>query len=271
MAGELLADQRLKLGHSPIVDGAGVARRIEAFGRLGLRPGRRLLDVGCGSGPYSLALSSWFGAVDGIDIEPERLATFRQRLRSLPPARRAAITVHEMSGVALDFADATFDTIVAIETLEHFDQLHCVLAELRRVATPDATLLITSPNRWFPFETHGAQWRGRIIRWPFTLGLPYLKPLHDRLSQARTFTATSLLVWLAGAGWRVTGYSYVMPPFDNWDAGRRFLAPLTRRLEKSAFTRVGVSVVLAAEPDPSGPSTLNWWDAHRRIQTLPRR
>lgn len=188
-----------------------------------------------------------------------------------PGTGRPAITVHEMSGVALGFPGATFDSIVAIETREHVDQLQRLLAELRRVATDDADFFITSPNRWFPFETHGGSWRGRIIRWPFTLGLPYVKPLHDRLSQARTFTATSLTVWLAAAGWRVTGYSYVMPPFDNWARGRRFVAPLTRRLERSPLARLGVSVVIAAEPEPAGPSALRWWAAHRRIRGLTRR
>lgn len=82
-----------------------------------------------------------------------------------PGTGRPAITVHEMSGVALGFPGATFDSIVAIETLEHVDQLQRLLAELRRVATDDADFFITSPNRWFPFETHGGSWRGRIIRW----------------------------------------------------------------------------------------------------------
>lgn len=34
-----------------------------------------------------------------------------------------------------------------------------------------------------------------------------------------------------------------MPPFDRWDAGRRFVRPVTERLERSPAKALGVSVV----------------------------
>ena len=283
MSGHLLANQHLPLGHSPKAAGNGVTNRIAAFDRISRIGGGRLLDAGCGSGPYSLGLADRFDLIDSVDIEPARLGEFRRSIEG--KTVRNKITIHEMSITDLDFEDETFDAVTTIETLEHVDLLHEALVELRRVTKPTGQLYITSPNRWFPLETHGAMVRGREIHWAQTPLLPYVKPLHDRIAQARTFTMTSLSAWLIGAGWRVRGYTYMMPPFDNWERGRRIVAPLTRRLERSPLAVLGVSVVIMAEPSGEpvparqaanrpgdqdvGASA--WWEARRVVRALRRR
>lgn len=289
MSGHLLEEQHLPLGHSPKADGRGVANRIAAFDRIARIGGRRLLDAGCGSGPYSCGLAQRFDLIDSADIEPARLAEFRRAVEGTSLGEK--ITIHEMSITELDFEDCTFDAVTTIETLEHVDRLHDALVELRRVTKPTGRLYITSPNRWFPLETHGAMVRGREIHWAKTPLLPYVKPIHDRIAQARTFTMTSLTAWLARAGWQVRGYTYIMPPFDNWQRGRRLVAPVTERLERSPLAVFGVSVVIMAEPGTglmTGATSDNatsenglqavhdvdastWWEARRVVRTLRRR
>src|SRR5690349_2041418 len=54
----------------------------QAMERLDLRPGQRVFDVGCGSGPTSLVLAERVGddgEVIGADISPAMLAAARER------------------------------------------------------------------------------------------------------------------------------------------------------------------------------------------------
>jgi protein-L-isoaspartate(D-aspartate) O-methyltransferase len=82
-----------------------IARMLEA---LALRPGMRVLDVGCGSG-YAAALLADLVAPGGSVIAVERIATL------VEPARRRlvgrAVTVHHADGTAGWPAGAPYDAI----------------------------------------------------------------------------------------------------------------------------------------------------------------
>jgi SAM-dependent methyltransferase len=56
---------------------------------------------------------------------------------------------------SLPFADDTFDLVCALDIIEHGDDDDAVLAELSRVAAPDAAFLLSvplHPDRWTAFD-----------------------------------------------------------------------------------------------------------------------
>jgi SAM-dependent methyltransferase len=121
------------------------------FDRLGLAPGTRLLDVGCGEGRHTL--SAWLRApvhAVGLDLSARDLATARGRQAEFegraPAGARASFL--RGSALALPFPDASFDVVICSEVLEHIHDFRGVLAELDRVLVPGGRLAVSVPRAW---------------------------------------------------------------------------------------------------------------------------
>jgi SAM-dependent methyltransferase len=110
-----------------------------------LRPGMRLLDVGCGPGSITLGLAEAVapGEVVGLDIEPLQL----ERARALA-AERGVVNVRFEPGdaYALPFPDASFDAVFAHAVLQHLGDPVRALAEFRRVLRPGGIAAIADPD-----------------------------------------------------------------------------------------------------------------------------
>ncbi|SEG46756.1 Methyltransferase domain-containing protein [Thermomonospora echinospora] len=237
-------DKQLGLGKSSAKGERGITKRLDALSRQTALRGDRLLDVGCGDGVYTVRLADGFSGVEAIDIQEDRLALFTERIKDTPLQR--SITVRAMSAAELDYPDASFDLVTAIEVMEHVAELPRTLAEIHRVLRPGGRLCITTPNRWFPFETHGVLYRGRRYpssRAPF---VTWVRPVHRRFSDARTFTAAELRQHLAEAGLRTLSVDYMMPPFDRSGIGRR-IRDVTDRIERSPLSFFGMTLIVTAE------------------------
>lgn len=221
--------------------GRGVTKRIGAVRRQLPTRGDRLLDVGCGDGTYTVELSAGYVRVDAVDIEPARLEDFAARVAGTDLEDR--IGLHKMSADALAFDANTFDRVTAFEVLEHLDHLEESLSEIHRVLKPGGAFSITTPNRWFPFETHGVMWgerRRSALTAPF---LPWVRPLHERMSDARAFTTQEMGRLLRDAGLRVRAIDYLMPPFDR---RMRALQPVSDGLEGTPARVFGMAMVVTA-------------------------
>jgi SAM-dependent methyltransferase len=103
--------------------------------RAEVGPSPRILDAGCGTG-RNLAEFGRLGAAEGVDISAQAVEFCRQR--GLPGVREAVIE-------DLPFEDARFDLIFATDVIEHLPEDLPALGELRRVATPEARLVVTVP------------------------------------------------------------------------------------------------------------------------------
>ena len=220
--------------------GRGALRRLKAFERISPVAGTRLLDVGCGNGLYTREMAPHFSEVAAIDVATEHIADFRRQ--GVPDN----VSVHDISATRMPWPDGHFDTATAIEVLEHIDGLSVGLLEIRRVLAPGGRFFVSVPNRLHPIETHSLLVGDKYIpgkRIPF---LPWVPPLHDRWSDVRTFTLRTLTAVLVEAGFVVSHAEYVMPPFDHWQAGARFLRPLTDQLEAGPLGRFGVSLLVCA-------------------------
>ncbi len=105
-------------------------------------PGERFLEVGPGTGYYSLAVAQWLtpeGALEIFDVQPEMLE------HTLARARAAGIdNVHCTVGDAqeLPFADGTFDAAYLTVVLGEIPDRQAALRELRRVLKPNGRLVV---------------------------------------------------------------------------------------------------------------------------------
>lgn len=235
------------LGNPSSAFGArGVAKRVGTVAQQLPPYGDRLLDVGCGDGTYTVELADGYVRVDAVDVEPDRLNTFAERIARTPLEDRVGL--HKMPAEALAFASDTFDRVTAFEVVEHLDDLEGGLAEVHRVLKPGGAFSLTTPNRWFPFETHGVLWGDRrrsTLTAPF---LPWVRPLHERMSDARAFTTQEMGRLLRGAGLRVRAIDYLMPPFDRRPTALQSMADA---IEGTPLRVFGMAMaVTAVKPAP---------------------
>lgn len=119
------------------------------FRRLHLRPGQRVLDLGCGEGRH--AITAWLEApvqVVGLDPGAADLATAAGRATEFeaPADGARALGWVRGSGHTLPFAEATFDCVICAEVLEHIPDYQAVLEEIRRVLKPGGVLAVSVPR-----------------------------------------------------------------------------------------------------------------------------
>ncbi len=96
---------------------------------LGGRPGRRILDVGTGTGRAALLLARGGARVTGVDASTEMLAVARQRA----DAEGLSVTFGVGDAHSLDFPERAFDAAVSIRVLMHTPRWRVCLGELCRV------------------------------------------------------------------------------------------------------------------------------------------
>jgi SAM-dependent methyltransferase len=119
-----------------------VGQRRLIAGTLALRPGERVLDIGCGPGLLALEMAEAVGAegrVHGVDLSPSMLAIAGRR-RGTPGA--APIVLEEADASSLPFPDESFDAVVSTQVYEYVADMPAALAEARRVLAPSGRLLI---------------------------------------------------------------------------------------------------------------------------------
>ncbi|WP_444921668.1 class I SAM-dependent methyltransferase [Microbulbifer sp. CnH-101-G] len=119
---------------------------------LNLRPGQKVLDLGCGEGRHSIHLMITDEVdVYGIDLclNDVRTASERAEPFNHPKHAKGRLLLGVANGLQLPFADATFDVVICSEVLEHIHEYKEVLAEIDRVLKPSGIFAATVPA-YFP-------------------------------------------------------------------------------------------------------------------------
>jgi SAM-dependent methyltransferase len=100
--------------------------------------GKRVLDIACGEG-YGAAALMQAGAtsVVGVDISREACAH---------ATRRYGIKTVLGDALTIPLPDASMDTIVSFETIEHVSRPEKFLDECARVLAPGGQIIISTPN-----------------------------------------------------------------------------------------------------------------------------
>lgn len=100
-------------------------------------PGKRILDIGCGTGTLAKRLNQDGAVVTGID---PGAAALEQARAAVPEARFEAAT-----GEALPFPDGSFDGAVMLNALHHVPDPAAALVEAARVLGPGECLVVVEP------------------------------------------------------------------------------------------------------------------------------
>jgi SAM-dependent methyltransferase len=108
-------------------------------------PGRRMLDVGCNWGRWSIAAARNGYDVIGIDPSIEAIMAARRIAQQL----REHITYVVADARRLPFPDASFDVVFSYSVLQHFphDAVRTSVEEFGRVLAPGGIVYVQMANR----------------------------------------------------------------------------------------------------------------------------
>jgi len=172
--------------------------------------GRTVLDFGCGNGAQTAALLDEGCSVVGIDIDERDLQTLAEYARG---GQRDAVLPVRYDGARVPVRSGSIDAVICFEVLEHVKDESASLREIRRTLKPGGDLLVTVPNKWWIFETHGAYLP--LLPWnrvPFFSWLP--EPIHRRFAKARIYKRKDITALLAAHSFDVLDCRYVTAPLD---------------------------------------------------------
>jgi SAM-dependent methyltransferase len=227
--GDFILDRRARLVRPWLADGGGV-----------------LLDFGCGNGAQTVRLMDPFRRIIGADINARSLDAFMDHAARNGGGGRCESLL--LDARRIDLPDDSVDCLTSFEVLEHVVDEAATLAEWRRVLRPGGRLVITVPNRWWIFETHGADlpylpWN----RVPLFSWLP--KRVHDRWARARIYRRREIVAKLTRAGFQVHRTAYVTAPMDvvRWEPLRRVLRSTVFRSDTTGMPMLATAIVVWAD------------------------
>jgi SAM-dependent methyltransferase len=132
-----VAARERRILHRDNIYGSGPPTTVpspECLSLVAAHSGSSVLDVGCGLGVYLAALQERGITAVGLEINPDYVATAQSLNRD----------VRLYDGASIPFPDCAFDTVMALEVLEHIPQWETTLHEMLRVAR--RCVLISVPN-----------------------------------------------------------------------------------------------------------------------------
>jgi ubiquinone/menaquinone biosynthesis C-methylase UbiE len=104
---------------------------------LDIRPGDRVLDVGCGNGFFTGRFRDFGVRPYGVEFSPESLSVAN---RNSPGYYAAA------SAEAIPFRDKFFDKILFSDVIEHLEDDNIGVAEIARVTRKGGVVVVTTPS-----------------------------------------------------------------------------------------------------------------------------
>jgi cyclopropane-fatty-acyl-phospholipid synthase len=230
--------------------------------KLGLTPGQRLLDVGCGWGSMAIHAAREHGvSVVGITLSQEQAAYARKRVADAGLTDRVEIRVQDYR----DVADGPYDAISSIGMAEHVgaDKYLEYAGVLHALLKPGGRLLNHQIARRPHHDETAYEVDGFIDAYVFPDG--ELAPLGSTVTQLERAGFEVRDVESIREHYALTLRRWVSRLEDDWrravrltSAGRARVWRLYMAASALAFEqqRIGVNQVLAVRPPPSGASGL---------------
>ena len=124
------------------------------------RPGKSILDVGCGAGTAEVTLArlrlSQLRLV-GVDLLVDRIRAANSATRGI----NARVLYAAADACHLPFADASFDSTFCVAVLQHIRDIGRAVGELARVTRPGGRVLVVEPDNaaryWYSSILSGMQ------------------------------------------------------------------------------------------------------------------
>jgi cyclopropane-fatty-acyl-phospholipid synthase len=118
--------------------------------KLGLAPGMRLLDVGCGWAALLVHAAQHYGVhAVGVTLSAQQQAYGLARVRAMGLADRVEIRLQDYRAIGADVPEQPFEAIASIEMGEHVgqDNYPVYAAQLHRLLAPRGRLLLQQMSR----------------------------------------------------------------------------------------------------------------------------
>ena len=186
--------------------------------RAGRRPRLRVLEIGCSFGHITewLADQPEVAEIRTFDTDPEFIDIVRAKRDEL--ALSSLVEIRQLANdetCALPWSAASFDLVLALGVVEHLPERtrRTQVDEYYRVLAPGGHLVVLdTPNRWFPLETHSVglplvQWLSPPLAWRYA-----------RLGRPAKFGRVPYAEFVAdGTGWRNATYRECLPSSSGGD------------------------------------------------------
>ncbi|HXW22294.1 MAG TPA: methyltransferase domain-containing protein [Rhodomicrobium sp.] len=237
-----LQDQRLQQefnlwaerGEGPKMENHHLNITEKTLRRMDLRPGERVLDLGCGSGWATRLLArlvgegpQGFGQVIGLDISDEMIRHARAASRDFEN-----IMFVQGSAAQIPWEENFFDKVLSVESFYYYPDQDRALAELFRVMAPHGRLFILI--NLYKDNPYSLQW------------VPKLKvPVHVR-------SAEEYVALLKTHAFQNIEYAQIP---DDTPTPENYQTTSFHSLDDmKAFRRTGALLLMASKPDVRNPA-----------------
>jgi ubiquinone/menaquinone biosynthesis C-methylase UbiE len=125
--------------YAALVNKASGPAQDPLIAALAATPTDRVLDVGCGSGQFAVAIAPFVAQVTGVDLTPAMLDKARVHQAK---AGVANVDWLQADSTALPVADGAFDIVTSRSMFHHAADPAATLAEMRRACAPGGRIAV---------------------------------------------------------------------------------------------------------------------------------
>lgn len=206
------------------IDPAFARRARIIFENLDLGGSEKILEIGCGRGFYLNVLSKASPKLDvtGIDLNEKYLSVAKDFIND------NKVKLIKADATKLPFKDKSFDRIIATEILEHIPNDEEVISEINRVLKPGGIVMVTVPNKNYPFFWDPINWvLEKLFNWHLPSNIWWLSGIWA--DHVRLYDTNELKRKLEQKGfkvekvWQATHYCFPFSHFLFYGIGKNLV------------------------------------------------